>query len=151
MWYNSNMSQKVASVDKLTLKQQLFIKAYIETKNATEAARRVYDCKNDVVAASIGFENLRKLQIADALEAYGLTDIRLFDKLNEGLEATKVISARIVGKDANEQTDDFIDIPDYATRHKYLETALKMKKRLGAEATVAIQTNITLPSWADES
>lgn len=135
-------------LDHLTRKQQLFIQKYIEYRNATKAAMEVYECKDEISAASVGSENLRKLQIVDLMESYGLTDLKLFDKLIEGLEATKIISARITGKDANERTDDFIDIPDYATRHKYLDTAFKLKKRLNND-TVAIQTNITLPSWAN--
>jgi hypothetical protein len=50
-----------------------------------------------------------------ALERAGGTDKKLTKVLMEGLEATK-----IVGKDDREH-------PDFATRHKYLDTALKIK------------------------
>lgn len=115
---------------KLTLKQRKWIEAYIETNNATEAAMRVYNCKDRDSANALGSENLAKLSYSEFLEAKGLTDNALVDKLAEGLESNKTISARITGKDADSQTDDFIDVPDYMARHKYLETALKLKRRL---------------------
>lgn len=51
-------------MDKLTQKQQKFIDYYVETGNATEAARRAgYDAKTDRALESIGSENLRKLEV----------------------------------------------------------------------------------------
>lgn len=58
----------------------------------------------------------------------------------EGLTANKQLSAKIImlgGKgDANSQTDDFIEVPDYPTRHKYLETAYKIKGRMVDKAQI---------------
>ncbi len=48
----------------------------------------------------------------------------------EGLLANRVISAKIIGKNANENTDDFIEVPDHPTRQRFLETALKMRGKL---------------------
>ena len=61
----------------------------------------------------------------------------------EGLRANKQLAARVVFKKdaptsqsahelppANSTTDDFIEVPDYAVRHKYYETALKVKGKL---------------------
>jgi hypothetical protein len=45
----------------------------------------------------------------------------------EGLDSTKTVSG--IG-DANEKSIEFVDVPDFQTRHRYLETALKLKKRL---------------------
>lgn len=51
-------------MDKLTEKQKKFIDYYVETGNATEAARRAgYDAKTDRALESIGSENLRKLEV----------------------------------------------------------------------------------------
>jgi hypothetical protein len=123
----------------LTVKQRKWLDVYLKTGNATEAAMQAYDCNNRVTAAAIGSENLRKLPMDELLEAGGISDKKLLGKIDEGLEATKVVSAKILvlggDKDANAQTDDFIDVPDYPTRHKYLETALKLKKRLGSESS----------------
>ena len=46
---------------KMTPKQKAFIKEYISTLNATEAAIRVYDAKDRKSARNIGSENLAKL------------------------------------------------------------------------------------------
>jgi hypothetical protein len=131
--------EEVKQLD-LTLKQRKWLKIYLEIGNATEAAMQVYDCKDRDSAKSIGTENLSKLDYADFLEEGGITDLLLKDKLHEGLESTKQIGARKIIQgartgheirvDASTDTDDFIDVPDFAIRHKYLETALKLKKRL---------------------
>jgi phage terminase small subunit len=52
----------------LTPKQQIFIEEYLSTWNATEAARRAGYQGNDASLATIGWENLRKLEIADAIK-----------------------------------------------------------------------------------
>ncbi len=51
----------------LTLKQEQFVKKYIETGNGTEAALQVYDTTSSEVAASIAHENLQKPKIALAV------------------------------------------------------------------------------------
>jgi phage terminase small subunit len=49
-------------LDKLTEKQQRFIDYYVETGNATEAARRAgYEAKSEKAMQNIGSENLGKL------------------------------------------------------------------------------------------
>lgn len=57
----------------------------------------------------------------EALKEAGVTEEKLSKVLNEGLEATKVI---VMGKESKES---FVDIvPDHPTRHKFLETGLKV-------------------------
>ena len=63
------------------------------------------------------------------LEEYAPDDF-LTIKLKEGLDANRVISAVNTGKQASGATMDFIEVPDQAVRHKYLETALKLKRKL---------------------
>lgn len=55
---------------KLTPKQELFIEAYLgkANGNATEAARLAGYKGNDVTLATVGTENLRKPQIAQAIK-----------------------------------------------------------------------------------
>ena len=48
----------------------------------------------------------------------------------EGLEATKIISANITYGEADEKTNDFIDVPDYPTRKQYLELGYKIKNKI---------------------
>ena len=54
----------------MTIKQRLFVQKYLEFGNATEAAAQVYNVKNRKVAAQIGYENLRKPDIKEAIDAY---------------------------------------------------------------------------------
>jgi len=74
--------------DKLTIKQKKFVKEYIETGNATEAAARVYDVTDRNSANSIGSENLAKLAepIADVMDRVGLTDEYLMKCLQEDID-----------------------------------------------------------------
>lgn len=117
---------------KLTLKQKGFVKDYIETKNATEAAARNYDVKDRNVANAIGAENLAKPSVDNAIQK-ALPDDLLAKVHLEGLHATKRSGtggmAIGIGKDG--KVNDFghtdIDEPDYAVRHKYLDSAYKIK------------------------
>lgn len=72
----------------------------------------------------------------ELMEEY-LPDDLLMKVHSEGLQANRVLSAKIVvlggNKEATTQTDDFIEVPDHATRHKYLDTALKLKDKYPAE------------------
>lgn len=143
------LSTSSAAERKLTLKQRKFIAHYLEHGNATEAALHAYDLDPDsendrVTAATMGSENLRKLQIDDLMEEYGISDQKLLTKLDEGLDATRASNAAIlVTKDGTvEKAEEqgLIEVPDYATRHKYLETALKLKKRLGPDTQTQSNT-----------
>jgi len=52
----------------------------------------------------------------------GLTDEKLVQVLKDGLDATKVI---VMGQGSGES---FVDVtPDHPTRHKFLETSLKIR------------------------
>lgn len=51
----------------LSSKQKLFVNAYLETFNSTEAARRAEYKGEDATLASVGWENLRKPEIAQAI------------------------------------------------------------------------------------
>jgi phage terminase small subunit len=128
--------------DKLTPKQEAFIREYIKNGgNATQAAKKVYNCKNEGSARVIGWENLTKLNTQDLrkklMEAHGLTDGKIFSKLIEQMDACKVISANIYmkkGEDPEEEmkeaggcTKDFIDVPDNQAQLKAVEIAAKIK------------------------
>jgi dihydroorotase-like cyclic amidohydrolase len=111
-----------------TIKEKKFVKKYLEIGNATEAAMQVYDASSRDSAHSIATQNLQKLSFVDILEKHGITDDKLASVLLDGLEANRTIST-ISGKEANGGTVDFVDVPDYAVRHKYLETGLKVKNK----------------------
>lgn len=72
----------------------------------------------------------------------------------EGLHAMKPIGALVLiknGKDGKAETilkdnEGMIEVPDHAVRHKYLETALKLKGRLkdGGNVNVGGDMNVTI-------
>ena len=127
------MTNLPAKKDDLTLKQRKWIKEYIKTGNATEAAMRVYDCKDRESASAIGTQNLGKLSIPDLMEDMGLTDVALMNIGTEGMtKATKIHGTG----------DNFVELPDYGVREKYWETMLKLKRRLGVENQVNVQVNV---------
>lgn len=74
-----------------------------------------------------------------------LPDDKLLTKHEEALEATKVVSARIIGKDADSRTDDFIDVPDYPTRLKAVELGYKVKGKY-IETPPSVNNILVLPA-----
>ncbi|PIQ90206.1 MAG: hypothetical protein COV71_05810 [Candidatus Omnitrophica bacterium CG11_big_fil_rev_8_21_14_0_20_41_12] len=123
---------------KLTLKQRKFIKYYIETGNASLAARRA----GYALGKEQGYENLTKPHIRLAfmvlLDKRGLTDEKIIDKLIELIEAKRQISANITYGDADEKTVDFIEVPDNPTQIKALELLIKLKSLIGNDGNTLI-------------
>lgn len=58
------------------------------------------------------------------LEDAGVTDDKISRILNEGLEASKPVYKN---NNATKTIEHVGDVPDFAIRHKYLETAVKVK------------------------
>jgi len=119
----------------MTLKQRKWMKLYLECGNATKAALQVYDVKDRNSAAQIGWENVRKLDYTEFLEEAGITDVLIQKKIMEGLDSTRTVSSINTGKNAGAGATDFIDVPDYMARHKYLDTTLKLKRRITDSAS----------------
>ena len=77
----------------------------------------------------------------------GVKDSHLVKTLKEGLKATKQqgvggMVLKLGGKGKGEISHTEIEVPDYATRHKYLETGLRLKGLQVSANTVNIQQNI---------
>ena len=107
---------------KLTKKQKTFVKEYAKTGNGVQAALKSYDTEDYATAGVIAVENLEKPKIQNALQE-ALPDELLINVHREGLFATKPNFR---------ETEDGLyenvgDEPDYAVRHKYLDTAYKVK------------------------
>lgn len=118
---------------KPSAKQRLAVEKIVEnhgniSKAMLEAGYTAASAKNPSnLTSSKGFIQL----INDA----GATDQRLSEVLTEGLAATKAV---VMGMKSDES---FVDIqPDYAIRHKYLETAVKLKGHLKDADTPAGNT-----------
>ena len=123
-------TEEVKKKRRLTIKQRKWIKEYIKTGNASAAAMKVYNCKDRESAAVIGSENLTKLNFQELMEEMGLTDVTLLNVGTEGM--IKPVKQSMTGEVH----------PDYAVRHKYWETMLKLKRRLGPEVVNNTQMNI---------
>ena len=114
-------------------KEAAFIVRWLESGNGTDAAMKVYKCKNRNVAGVIANKVLRKVKNPTILflEAQGLSLGEVVETVKEATKANKVISAMVVNKkgdgmkDANSMTKDFIEIPDHPTRLKAAEMAAK--------------------------
>lgn len=123
---------------KPTTKQLKAIELAVENHGNVSAAMREAGYSP---ATAKNPKNLTETDIWRELVESKLPDQDLVDAHAEGLKAMRVVSARITTSDAGSQTDDFIEVPDYPTRHKYLETAYKLKRRLGPENFTNIQNN----------
>ena len=120
--------------DRLTIKQRKWLKVYIETGNATEAAMQAYNCKKRDTARALGAENLAKLSgpVSEILDMAGLTNGKLMDSIADGVGAMKTEIAKFQGKIGGEK--DYIDYP---TRKGYIEIALNLKGLLRADGDIA--------------
>lgn len=121
---------------KLTLKQKKFVKAYIENGNGTKAAE-IAGYKHPNPQAS---QTLAKLSDNDEfiamMEKAGLSDKLLLKKLREGCNADDTKFFAFEGTVIDERTTT-----DFPTRHKYLETAFKLRGRLSKEHEAGLHQN----------
>ena len=119
----------------LTPKQENFIEAYIDNGgNGTAAALEAYNTTDTNTAAVIASENLRKPKIVSALEE-ALPDHLLAQVHKEGLMATRPIydkEGKLVGEDA-----------DFNARHKYLDSAYKIKGLYAPEKKLNVNLTIS--------
>jgi len=104
-------------MEELTRKQQEFVKEYVSNgQNGVKAALEVYDTTDYSTAGNIASENLNKPKIEAAIKSIAemISTEKIAQRLNEGLDATK-------------WDERGGELTDYATRHKYVDTALKVK------------------------
>lgn len=126
----------------MTIKQLKFVKAYAKNGGNGQAAA-IASGSSPKAAKVYACETLKKMPVQTYLyrlmDKKGLSDDHLVSNLKDGLDATKIISAVIIqpkGTNAVEPTEassrtmDFEEVPDWTNRHKYLETAFKLKGHL---------------------
>jgi hypothetical protein len=113
-------------MNQLSKKQKGFIKDYVKTGNATISALNNYDTDDERVAQTIGSENLSKPMIQEAIKSIAdrIPD-ELVEKVHlEGLQATQ-------GEN-----------PDYSVRHKYLDSAYKLKGSYAPDKNINVNMTI---------
>lgn len=106
----------------LSKKEKGFVKDYLELGNGTKAALNNYNTENENVAANIASENLRKPKIINAIQ--------------EALPDDLLAKVHLQGLDATDE-----GIPDYAVRHKYLDSAYKLKGLYAPDKSISLNVN----------
>ena len=137
----------------LNIRERKLIKALIAGELPTKAMRTAgYTVNTANTKQGKKLEEVRET-IQALMEKKGLTDDYLLDGLIEGTKATKVISATIIAKngegmkDADSMSKDFIDVEDFAVRHKYYETGFKLKGYLRDKIDLSGDVTIELVSY----
>ncbi len=123
----------------LSKKEKGFVKDFVETGNGVQSALNNYDTESYSTAGVIAHDNLKKPKIINAIQE-ALPDELLATVHLEGLKASKTYQ----GKDDDSET---ILEPDYAVRHKYLDSAYKLKGLYAPEKSINlnVEAEITNP------
>jgi len=118
------------SKEKQAIRDKAFIKLAVECDfNETEMARRL-----EVSPAAIQSRMKRIIKtdtFEELMEQHGLTDDFLLEKVAEGCRAQKVVgylNNKVNG--AEKVSDEFVEVPDMPTRHKYVITAFELMGKL---------------------
>ena len=127
-------------MDQLSAQDQEFVREVAITGNQTQAAKKAYGIKGEGYARVKGHRLITKDNIVNAVEEVKKTIAeQIPDDLSvkvhlEGLNASRTIKA---GEEA-------IVEPDYAVRHKYLDTAHKLKGTYAPEKTLNLDVNVDI-------
>lgn len=122
----------------LTHKQKVFTNAYLATFNATEAARQAQYKGDDHTLASVGWENLRKPEIAKAiserLSAQAMTADEVLHRLADQARASMSDFVRF-----NDNAEPVFDLQAASMMGKlHLAKKLKTKTRSWSEPTINV-------------
>lgn len=114
-------------MERLSNQDKIFVKEIIETGNQTLSAKKAYGIKKNDYAGKKGSVKVREGKIVKAIQSLAdrIPDDKLHNVMMEGLDAT------------------YKEEPDFGVRHKYLDTALKIKGVYGDDESKNI--NILMP------
>ena len=124
----------------LTEKEKGFVKDYKGLGTGSKTVKKHYEVSSDESARAIASENLTKLHIIQAI-ADRIPDDLLEQVHLEGLKASKE-----VWKNNNEsgEIEKVSEEPDYAVRHKYLDSAYKLKGSYAPERLQSVAVNVDI-------
>lgn len=126
-------------MDTLTRKEKKFVKEYVKNEgNGTQAALKAYDTKSQNAAAVIASRELRKDKVQSAIQE-ALPDELLAQIHREGLFATKTI---FKNNNSTGEIEAVAEEADFAVRHKYLDSAYKIKGAYAPEKHANVNVNI---------
>ncbi|MCR4330254.1 MAG: terminase small subunit [Candidatus Roizmanbacteria bacterium] len=117
----------MTSKPKVSTRARKYVQNKVAGMSDYKAAVAAGYSKNTAVAAKQNIENpsVKKL-IQDLMDEMGMSDDHLLTVLRDGLDNAN----RIFGTG-----DNFVEVADHSTRHKYLETALKLKDKFPSAKT----------------
>lgn len=128
--------------DRLTHKEKGFVKDVAKGETIVQAALNNYDTEDYMTAANIGSENLKKPKIINALDE-ALPDELLNEIHREGLYATREYY--------NSKGELQGDVADFAVRHKYLDSAYKLKGKYAPDKTINVNVEVETSPEVEEA
>lgn len=142
--------------ENLSIMERKFLVALPTAKNATEAAKAAGYAEPTQAA----YKLMRRLDLSDIFDAMGIDDGTLTDLVRQGIHADRVIASKVVikaddpsvkDKQAEARDMDFVEVPDWPTRHKFIQMAFELRNRFPAkriEASVGGQE--VIERWKQE-
>ncbi len=116
--------------DKLTNQDKKFVKELVETGNKQESAQNAYGIEDPNYAGVKASRMLSKDKIQNAIQS--LAD-RIPDDLLEKVHLEGLVAGKMVGETLE---------PDYAVRHKYLDSGYKLKGAYAPEKSINLDINV---------
>ncbi len=124
-------------MDKLTAQDQEFVREVAITGNQTQSVKNAYGITNDGYARKKGSELVTKSNISTAIaEVKRTLAERIPDELLEKVHLEGLVAGKI-------KEDGNIE-PDYAVRHKYLDSGYKLKGSYAPDKTQNLNVNVDI-------
>lgn len=120
-------------MNELSQQDQEFVKGIVLTGNQTQSAKDAYGIEKDDYAGKKGSLKVRESKIATAITEVKRT-------MAEQIPDDLLIKVHIEGLNATSGIGDNTQ-PDYGVRHKYLDTAHKIKGTYAPEKSIALNVN----------
>lgn len=118
--------------DQLTKQERKFVEIKATTGNGTLAAQKAFGIKDNNYAGVRASKLIRKAKIVNAIEK-ALPDSLLLKVHREGLNA-KLFRYSPEG--------ELMQLDDFATRHKYLDSGYKLKGSYAPEKSLNVNVSI---------
>lgn len=147
--------EKSAENYSMNTRQQLYKKNRLSGMSAYQSAVRAGYSHYTAISAHRAIES--RIDFDSLLVKHGLDDETLLQKLNEGLDAKRLVAADVIVRQENgelvatKNENNWVEYDDAQTRHKYIETALKLRGRLKPETGVSVSIAVVLSESLKEA
>jgi len=123
-------------MEELSLQDQEFVKEVALTNNQTQAVKKAYGITNDDYARVKGTRLIAKDNINMAVQEVKRT-------IAEQIPDDLLLKVHLEGLTAGKMVGETLE-PDYAVRHKYLDTAHKLKGTYAPEKSFNLNLEASL-------